>query len=159
VRARAVLRRVVPAAAATAAVVALLASVRSRPPNIAVGAHAPPPPRGGPAQPEALRVSSRRPTVPGPTRSATSDFSTTPFSVIAVRVTLTGRQLTRVQTVALGGTGARTQAINDHAEPILREEALEAGSAKIDVVSGATYTSESYIHSVQQAIDRARARR
>jgi uncharacterized protein with FMN-binding domain len=61
-----------------------------------------------------------------------------------------------VETVDLSGTGARTQAINAHAEPILREEALKAGSAKIHAVSGATYTSESYRESLQSAIDRAR---
>jgi uncharacterized protein with FMN-binding domain len=73
-----------------------------------------------------------------------------------VRVTLTGGQLTKVETVELSGDNARTQAINARAEPILREEALKAGSAKIDVVSGATYTSQSYQRSLQAAIDRAR---
>ena len=37
----------------------------------------------------------------------------------------------------------RTQAINARAEPILRAEALKAGSANIDVVAGAKYTSQS----------------
>ena len=61
-----------------------------------------------------------------------------------------------METVELSGDNARTQAINARAEPILREEALKAGSAKIDVVSGATYTSQSYKRSLQAAIDRAR---
>jgi uncharacterized protein with FMN-binding domain len=146
---RAVLRRTVPAAVATAAVVAVLANVRSRPPVIAA-------PHVAPDEPEVRRVSTRPATVSGPVRTGTGQIVTTPFSVIQVRVTFTGRQLTRVETVELSGTGARTQAINAHAEPILREEALKAGSAKIDVVSGATYTSESYIDSLQSAIDRAR---
>ena len=144
-----VLRRAMPAAVATAAVVALLASVRSRPPAI-------PPPRITPPEPEVPRVSTRAATASGPVRTGTGQIVTTPFSVIQVRVTFTGRQLTRVETVELSGTGARTQAINSHAEPILREEALKAGSAKIDVVSGATYTSQSYCDSLQSAIDRAR---
>jgi uncharacterized protein with FMN-binding domain len=147
--ARAVLRRAVPAAVATAAVVVLLANVRGRPPVI-------PAPRVPPPEPEVRRVSTRPATVPGPVRTGTGQIVTTPFSVIQVRVTFTGRQLTRVETVELTGTGARTQAINAHAEPILREEALAAGSADIDVVSGATYTSESYKDSLQSAIDRAR---
>ena len=88
-------------------------------------------------------------------RTAT-DTSTTPFSIISVRVTLTGGELTKVETVELSGENARTEAINARAEPILREEALKAGSAKIDVVSGATYTSQSYKLSLQAAIDRAR---
>jgi uncharacterized protein with FMN-binding domain len=147
--ARTVLRRAVPAAVATGAVVALLANVRSRPPVIPV-------PRVARDEPEVRRVSTRRATVAGPVRTGTGQIVTTPFSVIQVRVMLTGKQLTRVETVELTGTGARTQAINAHAEPILREEALRAGSAKIDVVSGATYTSESYRDSLQSAIDRAR---
>ena len=151
-----VARRVVPAALATAAVVALLANVRGRPPDIAAPEHAPPPPKITPGQPAIRRVSTRRPTAHGPVRSATGRIFTTPFSVIQVRVTFTGKQLTRVETVELSGTGARTQAINARAEPILRAEALKAGSAKIDVVSGATYTSESYKSSLQSAIDRAR---
>ncbi len=141
-------RRAVSTTVAIGAVVALLANVRSRPPVI-------PPPSVTPPEPEVRRVSTRPATASGPVRAATGQIVTTPFSVIQVRVTFTGRQLTRVETVELSGTGARTQAINAHAEPILREEALKAGSAKIDVVSGATYTSESYRDSLQSAIDRA----
>jgi uncharacterized protein with FMN-binding domain len=151
------MRRAVPAAVATAAVVALLANVRARPPALTApdGASAPPPPRVTAGQATVRRVSSKRPTSKGPTRTATQT-ATTPFSIISVRVTLTGDELTRVETVELSGTGARTQAINARAEPILREEALKAGNAKIDIVSGATYTSQSYIRSLQAAIDRAR---
>jgi uncharacterized protein with FMN-binding domain len=91
-------------------------------------------------------------------RSAT-ETATTPFSIIQLRVTLTGGELTRVETLELSGDNARTEAINARAEPILREEALKAGiSGDIDVVSGATYTSRSYRKSLQAAIDRARAR-
>jgi uncharacterized protein with FMN-binding domain len=148
-RAGAVLRRVALAAIATAGVVVLLANVKSRPPVI-------PPPKVPSPEPEVRRVSTRMAKTAGPVRTGTSEIYTTPFSVIQVRVTFTGKQLTRVETVELTGTGARTQAINAHAEPILREEALRAGSAKIDVVSGATYTSESYRRSLQSAIDDAR---
>ena len=37
---------------------------------------------------------------------------------------------------------------------MLRQEALASQSAKIDTISGATYTSEGYIQSLQSAIDR-----
>jgi uncharacterized protein with FMN-binding domain len=144
-----VLRRAVPAAVATAAVVALLANVRSRPPDLSAKPVVS-------DVPEPRRVSARPATVAGTVRTGTGQIITTPFSVIQVRVTFTGKQLTRVETVELSGNGPRTEAINAHAEPILREEALEAGSAKIDVVSGATYTSESYRDSLQSAIDAAR---
>jgi uncharacterized protein with FMN-binding domain len=139
-------------------VVALLANVRSRPPSIAAPAGAGrQPPVGAAVEPAVRRVSSTRPTRRGPVRSAT-ETATTPFSIIQLRVTLTGGELTRVETLELSGDNARTEAINARAEPILREEALKAGSADIDVVSGATYTSRSYRKSLQAAIDRARAR-
>jgi uncharacterized protein with FMN-binding domain len=149
-------RRAVPAAVATAAVVALLANVRARPPAIAAPDDAVPPPPIATAQAEVRRVSSRRPTRKGPVRTAT-ETATTPFSIISIRVTLTGGELTKVETVDLSGDNARTEAINNRAEPILREEALKVGSAEIDVVTGATYTSRSYKQSLQAAIDRARA--
>jgi FMN-binding domain len=99
-------------------------------------------------------------TVPGrpgaPVRTATGPALTTPFSVIQVKATLTGRRLTGVETVALAGDGAFTNALNARAEPILREEALKAGSADIDVVSGATSTSMIWIESLQAAIEKAR---
>jgi uncharacterized protein with FMN-binding domain len=157
VNGRVVARRAVPAALATAAVIALLANVRSRPPSIAAPTARRPPPISATVEPEVRRVSSRRPTRKGPVRSAT-ETATTPFSIIQLRVTLTGGELTRVETLELSGDNARTEAINARAEPILREEALKAGSADIDVVSGATYTSRSYRKSLQAAIDQARAR-
>jgi uncharacterized protein with FMN-binding domain len=159
VNGRLVMRRAVPAAVAAAAVVALLANVRARPPSLAAPATTVPPlPETTAQAPPVRRVSSRRPAQRGPVRSAT-ETATTPFSIIQIRVTLTGDELTRVETVELSGDNARTEAINNRAEPILREEALKAGlSGDIDVVTGATYTSRSYEKSLQAAIDRARSR-
>jgi hypothetical protein len=154
VTARALARRAVPAALATAGVVALLHSVRARPPALPV--KRPPPLAAGATTTIIHGVSSRPARRKGRVRSALSEPFTTPFSFMQVRVTFTGRELTRVETVEMSGTGARTQAINARAEPILREEALRAGSADIDVVTGATYTSRSYRDALQSAIDRAR---
>ena len=80
----------------------------------------------------------------------------TPFSVVQVRATLTDGRLTGVETVALSGDGPHTEALNARAEPILREEALRAGNADIDVVTGATSTSEIWIESLRGAIRTAR---
>ena len=90
--------------------------------------------------------------------SGTGPMITTPFSVIQVRATLTEGRLTGVRTVLLSGDGPYTDALNARAEPVLRREALEARSARIDVVSGASYTSESWIDSLQAAIDAAKER-
>jgi uncharacterized protein with FMN-binding domain len=49
----------------------------------------------------------------------------------------------------------RSAEINAQAGPLLRQEVLQAQSAKINVVSGATYTSEAFAQSLQVAIQRA----
>jgi uncharacterized protein with FMN-binding domain len=51
----------------------------------------------------------------------------------------------------------RDQEINRFAIPQLQNETLQAQSAQIDMVSGATYTSEGYTTSLQSAIDQARS--
>ena len=112
------------------------------------------------ATPRALaRPAAEQPRCPpsrGAARTATGPAMTTPFSVIQVRATVTGRRLTCVETVALSGDGPYTEALNARAEPILREEALRAGGADVDVVSGATSTSTIWIDSLRGAISKAR---
>jgi uncharacterized protein with FMN-binding domain len=106
--------------------------------------------------PAALQSGARRRLTRPGVRTATSAPLATPFSLVQVRVTLTRGRLTDVETVALTGEGPHTQALNARAEPILRREALQAHSARIDVVSGATYTSRVWIKSLREAIEAAR---
>jgi uncharacterized protein with FMN-binding domain len=141
------MRRAVAALVVTAVALVALASYDTHPP------------RRPPPQPPALHASPTPTPTPAPgTRTARGPVITTPFSVIQVRAVLRGRRLAGVETVALSGSDPHTEALNARAEPILRESALEAGSARIEVVSGATYTSESWRDSLQAAIDAARAR-
>ena len=80
---------------------------------------------------------------------------TTPFSSIQVQAWVHEGKLVDVKTLHLTGSDDHTNALNRRAEPILRREALEAGGAEIDVVSGATYTSESWKGSLMAAIEAA----
>lgn len=105
--------------------------------------------------PPALHAPASERPHPG-ARTATSPPAATPFSLVQVRATLTHGRLTGVETVALTGDGPHTQALNARAEPILRREALQAHSARIDVVSGATYTSRVWIQSLREAMELAR---
>ena len=80
--------------------------------------------------------------------------------VITVKKTTVGKKVTRKLTavsvpVYPDHTG-RSQYISDNAIPILRSEALRAQSARIDLVSGATYTSDAFASSLQSAILKAR---
>ena len=49
----------------------------------------------------------------------------------------------------------RDREINQAALPVLVDETISAQSADIDMVSGATYTSEGYLESLQSALDQA----
>jgi hypothetical protein len=54
-------------------------------------------------------------------------------------------------------SGGRSGQISSYAAPILASEALQAQSASIDIVTGATYTSQAYANSLQSALDQAAA--
>lgn len=71
-----------------------------------------------------------------------------------VQVTISAGTITGVTAVQLP-VGGRSGAISAYVEPILSSEALQAQSANIDIVSGATYTSEAYARSLQSALDQA----
>ena len=96
-----------------------------------------------------------RPTVPG-ARAATGPAISTPYTTIQVRAFVRHGRLVDVREVLVANDNAHTKALNRRAIPILHEEALRAGSARIHTVSGATGTSASYISSLQSAIDQAR---
>ena len=72
-----------------------------------------------------------------------------------VRVTLQGNKLIDVQALQLPSDRSRSQRISQEAAPLLRSEALQAQSPNIDIVSGASYTSEGYAQSLQGALDGA----
>jgi uncharacterized protein with FMN-binding domain len=143
------MRRAVPALAVTIAAVVLLARYRTEPPRT-VNPHV------TRQVPRAIATPRRTPTAPPGSHSALGPAMTTPFSVIQVRATVTHGRLTGVETVSLSGDGPHTEALNARAEPVLREEALKAGSADVDVVSGATSTSQIWIESLKGAIHKAR---
>jgi uncharacterized protein with FMN-binding domain len=78
----------------------------------------------------------------------------TRYGPVQVEITVSGGQLQDVVAIQLP-SGRRSGQISNAAAPILREEALQAKSASIDIVSGATYTSDGYAQSLQAALDQA----
>uniref|UniRef100_UPI0021BE65E2 FMN-binding protein n=1 Tax=Frankia tisae TaxID=2950104 RepID=UPI0021BE65E2 len=73
------------------------------------------------------------------------------------RLPLPEEEVTDVVAVQIPDRERRDVEINDQAVPILRQEVLDAQSAYIDSVSGASFTSTGYAWSVQSALDRSRA--
>jgi uncharacterized protein with FMN-binding domain len=81
----------------------------------------------------------------------------TRYGTVQVQVSLTGATITDIRALQLPNDRRRSAEISQGAEPLLRQEALTAQNARIDTVSGATYTSEGYAQSLQSALDQARA--
>ncbi|MDP9483029.1 MAG: FMN-binding protein, partial [Chloroflexota bacterium] len=74
---------------------------------------------------------------------------------VQVQVTIANGQVADVIALQLPADRSRSAQISQYAEPILRSEALQAQNAQIDLVSGATYTSDAYAQSLQGALDQA----
>ena len=148
--------RPVTAAVVTLAAVALVASFRSTP-HVQKGrlANAAPPRRQAPA-PTSTSTPSSSPRSAS-TRRVAGDPVDTQYGVVQVRITLRGRRIVSIANLALPFDRNRSQEISSIAGPLLQREALQAQSARIDVVSGATYTSDGYAQSLQSALDRAHA--
>nr|WP_202451440.1 FMN-binding protein [Streptomyces sp. SID4948] len=89
------------------------------------------------------------------TRTVEGDAVQTRYGPVQLRVTLLAGRITAVSAVQVPEGSPRDQEISGFAVPQLTQEALAAQSAHIDTVSGATYTSEGYLQSLQSALDKA----
>lgn len=88
-------------------------------------------------------------------KTATGKAVSTPYGNAQVQVTIKNGKITQIKALQLQGNDPKSVQISGSAEPVLQQEALQKQSAVIDVVSGATYTSDSYEASLQSALDQA----
>jgi uncharacterized protein with FMN-binding domain len=72
-----------------------------------------------------------------------------------VEITVSDGTITDVSVVDYPNNNGKDQQINARALPVLVQETLKAQSADIDMVSGATVTSDGYVESLQSALDQA----
>ncbi len=94
---------------------------------------------------------------PSATRTATGSLVQYGYGELSVRVTLSGTRITHVALANIQVADQTSGIIAQEAVPILQREVLSTQSARIDGVSGATYTSEAYARSLQAALTRAHA--
>ena len=108
---------------------------------------------GGTAAPGATTTSPAPSTAPNATRTATGAAVNYNYGVLSVAVTVSGTKLTNVTIASIDeGGNFRSQSIDQQAIPILEQEALQAQSANIQGVSGASYTSMGFDQSLQSAL-------
>ncbi len=87
----------------------------------------------------------------------TGSSANTRYGLLQVQITVSGGSITDVQVPEYPSSNGRDQQINSRALPTLMQETIQAQSAQVDMVSGATYTSTGYRTSLQSALDQARS--
>ena len=88
-------------------------------------------------------------------KTVTGSVAQTEWGPVQVQITVSGSEITDVQVLQYPNENGKDQQINAYALPVLTDETLQAQSANIDMVSGATVTSNGYITSLQSALDEA----
>ena len=76
------------------------------------------------------------------------------YGELELQVTATGGRITNVQPAIATAFDPRSSQVNSYAEPLLQSQTLQAQSANINGVSGATFTSQAYVQSLQAALDK-----
>lgn len=89
--------------------------------------------------------------------SYTGAAAQTRYGAVQVQITVTDGRISDVQVPAYPDGNPKDRQINARAVPQLVSETTAAQSANIDMVSGATFTSDGYLTSLQSAIDQAKA--
>ena len=115
------------------------------------------PPSGG-ASPAPTATATPAPAANGlKSGSFTGQTYTNPYGNVQVQVVISGGKITSVKTIQYPNGHQQSVFINSQALPLLEQEVLKAQSAQINIIGGATFTSQGYAQSVQSALDAARA--
>jgi uncharacterized protein with FMN-binding domain len=91
----------------------------------------------------------------GAVRTIDGDPFDNPYGTVQVRVTLQGTRITDVTPLQMPVDRQYSAELSQQAAPLLLQEVLQAQSAQIDILGGASYTSQSYAQSLQSALDKA----
>lgn len=94
----------------------------------------------------------------GAARSTTVTGPPIPIThgIVQVRITVAGGHIVRISATSLPHDNNVSWMRSEYAAAVLGREVIDAQSARVDAVSGATYTSEAYVKSLQAAIDAAK---
>lgn len=79
------------------------------------------------------------------------------YGNVQVQATVSGGRVTDVTFLSYPSDRSNSRYINSQATPILTQEAIAAQSANVDIVSGATDTSQAFIESLSTALAAAKA--
>ena len=92
-------------------------------------------------------------TAPSTTRTATGSAVNYQYGILSVSVTASGKGSRKSSIASLDDGGSfRSQSIDQQSIPLLEQQAVQAQSANIQGVSGASYTSAGFQQSLQSAL-------
>lgn len=86
----------------------------------------------------------------------TGDVADAYYGNVQVKAVVSGGRITDVQFLQYPNDRRTSIEINTQAMPDLKQEAIQAQNAQVDMVSGATQTSLAFKESLQSALDKAR---
>ena len=110
-------------------------------------------PTGGGTTPTTVAKGGGPTTIPSGVHTATGPLVNYYFGDLSVNVTVNGSKITNVAIGTLSdGGNYRSQSIDQQSVPMLEQQAMQAQSANIQGVSGASYTSAGFQASLQGAL-------
>ncbi len=89
--------------------------------------------------------------------SYTGSVADAQWGYIQVKAIISGGKITDVQFLQYPNERDRSIQINSAADPQLTSEAIQAQSAQVDIVTGATDSSQAFIQSLSDALSQAHA--
>jgi uncharacterized protein with FMN-binding domain len=89
--------------------------------------------------------------------SYTGSIADAQWGVVQVKAVIKNGKITDVQFLQYPNDRSRSIYINSIADPQLTSEAIQAQSANVDIVTGATDSSEAFIQSLSDALSQAKA--
>lgn len=114
--------------------------------------------------PTPVQNSAQTPPTPAPASAQTGRYKDGTYTGsvadafygnVQVQVTVSGGSVSDVQFLQYPSDRSTSRFINSQAMPLLTQEAIQAQSAQVDGVSGATATSGAFIQSLQSALSQA----
>ena len=87
----------------------------------------------------------------------TGNVADAQWGVVQVQAVIQNGKISSVQFLQYPNERNRSVEINSYADPILINEAIQAQSAQVDIVSGATDSSDEFIQSLSNALSQAQA--
>jgi uncharacterized protein with FMN-binding domain len=79
------------------------------------------------------------------------------YGNIQVQVTISGGKITDIQFLQAPNDNPNSQNINQQADPMLKQEAIQSQNANVDTITGATDSSQAFVQSLSAALNQAKA--